>query len=224
MNDLVDSEDDHAKPSFGRRMGEAWLHHARISRRGEDGIDRSLRLRRWPARVFAVGLVALAVAIGIKLYPHQIIVPKHPSLLDQIFQSQAVVLLIRVVSVFCGGFVIASLLARIWGQQWLTKAGPFEVSVVADATAALDATQRKLKRAGADIGKLNGLLTESNSRLTAQAEVIQSLQGDLATVSAEREDARASVKALRQQVTDITALMNETMAALKAVQDGADDT
>ena len=39
-----------------------------------------------------------------------------------------VVIGIRLVLLYVFVFVLASVLARIWNQQWLRKAGPFEVS------------------------------------------------------------------------------------------------
>ena len=194
----------------------AWcLHHTRIQRRDETVYERNARLKRWPARLFAIALVGGAVAVGIGLYPNYVMVPKHPSLLDEIFQSRTIIVFVRVLMMFAAGFVVASLLARIWNRQWLSKAGPFEVSDVADLTADLDVADENLKEAEDNIATLN-------SRLAASDQTIKQLVEELNAELEERRHDQDTITSLQERVSASSSMISELLATIKRPEGLAD--
>ncbi|HET7122405.1 MAG TPA: hypothetical protein VFI17_14280 [Solirubrobacterales bacterium] len=55
-------------------------------------------------------------------------VPAHPSFIDTVLASRAVVAAIRLAIIFAAAFVVASVVALTGRRQWLTRVGPVQVS------------------------------------------------------------------------------------------------
>lgn len=95
--------------------------------------------RGWGARllgvVLLVGLTALLAILVKGLYPSDLPIDKNPDFIDNIFDNRAVVwaarlLLVSAAAVLAVGgvFIVASTVNRMRNQEWLRRAGPFEVS------------------------------------------------------------------------------------------------
>jgi hypothetical protein len=66
-------------------------------------------------------------------------------LVPTIFQSRALIFTGRITLLVVAGFIVLSILARIWNRQWLSKAGPFEVSTaMADVEHERDALREEV--------------------------------------------------------------------------------
>ena len=204
--------------STGTRRGPIrfCLHHARLHRYGEVPAARNERLKKWPARGVAIGLVGGAIAVAVALYPHYIKLGKNPSLVDQIFQSRTIVVLIRVVLLFAAGFIVASLLARIWNRQWLSKAGPFEISDVVDLTGELDAAEANLAHAEEDINKLN-------LRISASDRTIEELLTSLDAASTQLTAAGGEIATLQARLASSDETVREILELLQKGQPSADN-
>jgi hypothetical protein len=94
--------------------------------------------------VFLTGLIALAVLVLYRIYPASVGHKKSPNWIDLLFESPLVIfagrlllLSIALVLAFASAFTILSVVSWTKHRQWLTKAGPFEVS--RDAVEALKA-------------------------------------------------------------------------------------
>jgi hypothetical protein len=91
----------------------------------------------------AAVLVVLAVLAGVVLlvkglYPDDLTMKANPSFIDSTFQNKLGVWFARLLLVsgalvlaFGGAFIIASTVVRMKNQEWLRRAGPFEVSETA---------------------------------------------------------------------------------------------
>jgi hypothetical protein len=187
------------------------LHHARVARRGEATSDRMLRLKRWPSRILALALVGVAIGIAAKLYPHPISVRHNPSLLDVFFDSRAVVLGVRIVFLFTGAFIVASLFARIWGRQWLSKAGPFEVSEAgnADLRDQVEKWQSQARDTATEITTLRDRLAEADA-------IFEELVDGLRTTDERATAAESEVALLSARVAASDGVIEELLAAIKA--------
>ena len=125
-------------------------------------------------------------------------------------------LAIRVVLVFAVGFIVASLLARIWNRQWLSKAGPFEISDVKDLTGELDAAQLNLAQAEEDINSLN-------VRINASDRTIEELLVSLDAASNRLDGSASEVAVLQARLTSSDATIRELLEALQKGQTSADN-
>jgi hypothetical protein len=85
-------------------------------------------LRHWPRGLVLALLGSTLVVLLLGHYPHRSLAGRKPTLLEEMTGIPPVVIGIRLVLLYVFVFVLASVLARIWNQQWLRKAGPFEVS------------------------------------------------------------------------------------------------
>ena len=157
-----------------------------------------------------------AIAVAVALYPHYIKLGKNPSLVDQIFQSRTIVVLIRVVLLFAAGFIVASLLARIWNRQWLSKAGPFEISDVVDLTGELDAAEANLAHAEEDINKLN-------LRISASDRTIEELLTSLDAASTQLTAAGGEIATLQARLASSDETVREILELLQKGQPSADN-
>ena len=95
--------------------------------------------RRWETRllgvVLLVGLATLLAILVKGLYPSDLPIDKNPDFIDNIFDNRAVIwaarlLLVSAAAVLAVGgvFIVASTVIRMRNQEWLRRAGPFEVS------------------------------------------------------------------------------------------------
>ena len=121
---------------------------------------------------------------------------KNQTVVDSIFQSRTLVVLIRIVVVFVAGFVITSLLARIWRREWLAKAGPFEISDVMDLTGALDVAQKNLREAEDRMLTLTARIADSDRTIEDLIADLDSSQTDRQEV--ERETALLTARLVRR--------------------------
>jgi len=85
--------------------------------------------------VLLVGLTTLVAILVKGLYPAHLPIDKNPDFIDNIFDNRAVVwaarlLLVSAAAVLAVGgvFIVASTVIRMRNQEWLRRAGPFEVS------------------------------------------------------------------------------------------------
>jgi hypothetical protein len=85
--------------------------------------------------IFLIALVVLGVIVLYRIYPAHIAHKRNPGWLDLIFASPLVIfagrlllLSIALVLAFASAFTILSVVSWSKHRQWLTKAGPFEVS------------------------------------------------------------------------------------------------
>jgi hypothetical protein len=164
----------------------------------------------WPARLFAIALCGVALGAGIALSPHYIAISKHPSLLDVLFQSRTLVLFIRIGLLFVIGYIVGSLLARMWRSEWLAKAGPFAISDVKDLTDDLDFAEGALADAYEEIATLN-------ERTVASDRSIRELSESVRVTRDENVDLRSRLE-LAERVSEQLAI------ALKGSGNGPDRT
>jgi hypothetical protein len=54
--------------------------------------------------------------------------PEHPGFVDAVLASRAVIAAIRLAIIFAGAFVVASVVALVRQERWLTRVGPVQVS------------------------------------------------------------------------------------------------
>ena len=87
---------------------------------------------------FLIGLCILLFLLVKGLYPTDLPVPKNPDFIDNIFDNRGVVwaarlLLVSAAAVLAVGgiFIVASTVIRMRNQEWLRRAGPFEISETA---------------------------------------------------------------------------------------------
>ncbi|HYV15165.1 MAG TPA: hypothetical protein VE972_04020 [Conexibacter sp.] len=112
-------------------------------------------LHRLQARLLLVVLAVLALYVGLRIYPTDLpTLHSHPDFLAVVFQSRALIFTGRVTLLCVAGFVVLSIVVRALNRQWLTKAGPFEVSTAADAEIERDALKDELDQAYETIRKL----------------------------------------------------------------------
>lgn len=91
------------------------------------------------AGLVVLGVIVLAIAALTRdLYPEDLAGRADPGFIDSIFDNKIVVLFARLLLVsgalvlaFGGVFIIASTVVRMKNQEWLRRAGPFEVSETA---------------------------------------------------------------------------------------------
>lgn len=84
------------------------------------------------SRLLLIALGGLAVFAALRSYPHAVPpAAEHPDYVDTVLESRALVLAGRMTLLFAAGFAVLSIAARMWNKEWLSKAGPFEVSQVA---------------------------------------------------------------------------------------------
>lgn len=112
------------------------------------------------SRLLLVLLCGLAVFVGFRLYPQAAPTPtKHPGYVDAVLQSRLLVLAGRMSLLFVAAFAVLSIAARMWNKEWLSKAGPFEVSkAAATAEDEREGLKTKLARAEERIEHLMGML------------------------------------------------------------------
>lgn len=133
------------------------------------------------AKLLAV-LLVLAVFAGIyflvkDLYPEELDAKADPGFIDNVFDNKVVVLFARLLLVsgalvlaFGGVFIIASTVVRMKNQDWLRRAGPFEVSET--AVTELE-EQVEFWRTAAQVGQDE--VVELRQRLEESDELIEEL-------------------------------------------------
>jgi hypothetical protein len=73
----------------------------------------------------AIGLLHVAL----RIYPRDLPAPQpHADFIATIFQSRVLIFTGRITLLVVAAFIVCSIVARIWNREWLSKAGPFEVS------------------------------------------------------------------------------------------------
>ena len=108
------------------------------------------------AGVYAIGDAVLAPAPT----------PDHPSFVDTVLASRAVVGAIRLAVIFAGAFVVVSVVALIARGQWLTKVGPVQVSErVSDVGSQNRRLEGSLEKAEETIDDLEQDLAQSAKRI-----------------------------------------------------------
>lgn len=139
--------------------------------------------------VVLAALVAAAVFAVVQIYPHALPTTKNPSFVDNIFDSRVVILVVRVVLIFAGGYIIISVIGLILGRRWLAQLGPFRAS---DPIARLDHSaevlQRELQDAVETIQDLEQRLVESDESLAKAQADIEFLLDHIDTMEAEKEE------------------------------------
>jgi hypothetical protein len=135
----------------------------------------------------------------------------NPSLLDVFFDSRAVVLGVPIVFLFTGAFIVASLFARIWGRQWLSKAGPFEVSEAgnADLRDQVEKWQSQARDTATEITTLRDRLAEADA-------IFEELVDGLRTTDERATAAESEVALLSARVAASDGVIEELLAAIKA--------
>ena len=218
------------KVSAQDSAGTKIVRWCRIRLRDESDEVRAKRLKRWPPRVVVVALVIVAVVLGINLYPHQIRVSSHPSVLDETFDSRTLILALRIVVLFAVGFIVASLIARIWGGQWLSKAGPFEITDVKDLTDELKQSEAQVANAQKEIETLDERLAKSDETIEELLRATEGLKLRLVESNTTMEALRAGEQQANERVTSLTSRLEaselvaeELRSILKAGGGPADD-
>jgi len=109
----------------------------------------------------AVRLCVIVVAIigayaALRVYPAELPASeRHPDFLTTIFHSRPIVFTGRVTILCLAAFVVFSIAARMWNREWLSKAGPFEVSTaVSDVEIERDGLKEELAEADEAICRL----------------------------------------------------------------------
>ncbi len=128
---------------------------------------RSSRLGVFFAGAFLLCLVALGALVLYRIYPPHIHEKRNPGFIDNIFDTNLVIFAARLVLLsaalvlaFAGAYTVVSVISWIKHRQWLSKAGPFEVSREA-------------------IEQLQGLVQFWQEQAVNQANEVQQLQTQL---------------------------------------------
>lgn len=130
------------------------------------------------SRLTLLALIAVAVYVGLRIYP---LTAPHPStrpdFLDAVLESRALVFAARMTVLFAAAFVILSVTARIWNKEWLSKAGPFEVSAAVSATETIAGDHEALKQELRDaVDAFDGQSAAFTELLTAYEELEMQLK------------------------------------------------
>jgi hypothetical protein len=144
----------------------------------------------WWATALAVllflALGALIVLVLYRVYPAHVTHKASPSFVDLIFESPLVIfasriflLSVAVVLAIVGVFTVASIGSWMKHRQWLTKAGPFEVSREAIETLAaqVEFWQQQALAENAEAQELRNRLAETEELLDALYEPESSEEG-----------------------------------------------
>jgi hypothetical protein len=148
---------------------------------GSQGQSNGGRVTTFLGFLLLVGLLALIVFLVKGLYPSDLPIDKNPDFIDNIFDNRAVIWAARLLLVsaaavlaFGGIFIVASTVIRMRNQEWLRRAGPFEVSET--AVSEIEG-QVEFWREAALAGQEE--VAELTERINESDELIEHLQGVL---------------------------------------------
>lgn len=111
--------------------------------------------QRMQARLLIVLSAIVGAYVALRVYPSDLPSPQpHADVVAILFQSRALIFTGRIMLLVVAAFIVLSIVARVLNRQWLTKAGPFEVSTAADAEIERDALKEELDQAYETIRKL----------------------------------------------------------------------
>jgi hypothetical protein len=128
-----------------------------------------------------IGLLVLLVLLVKSLYPADLPIDKNPDFIDNIFDSRTVIWAARLLLVsaaavlaFGGVFIVASTGIRMRNQEWLHRAGPFEVSenATSEIEEQVEFWQEQAQTRQEEIAELTEQINESDA-------LIEHLQGML---------------------------------------------
>jgi hypothetical protein len=125
------------------------------------------------AVLFFIALAGLVVLVLYRIYPTGVAHKTNPGFIDLIFENPLVVfaarvllLSVAVVLAFAGVFVVVSVVSWMKNRQWLTRAGPFEVSTEISTLRGLsEFWQQQALAAGQESEDLTNRLQETEQLL-----------------------------------------------------------
>jgi len=135
------------------------------------------------ARLLLIALCVVSAYVALRLYPHRMPSSKpHPGYVETVLQSRVLVLAGRMALLFVAAFGVLSIAARMWNKEWLSKAGPFEVSkAAATVEHERELLKEQLARAEDRIEHLTGMLKvatqDSDSLRSSLLAIIDDDQG-----------------------------------------------
>jgi hypothetical protein len=112
--------------------------------------------QRMPVRLLVALSIAVGLYVALRIYPSDLTAPQpHADFIATIFQSRVLIFTGRITLLVVAAFIVLSIVARIWNRQWLSKAGPFEISTaMTDVERERDGLSDELMSARATIREL----------------------------------------------------------------------
>ena len=127
--------------------------------------------QRMHARLLIVLSTVVGVYVALRIYPSDLPAPQpHADFIATVFQSRALIFTGRITLLVVAAFIVLSIVARVLNRQWLTKAGPFEVSTAADAETERDALREEFSEAQATIRDLTARVIHLSALITPDAD------------------------------------------------------
>jgi cytoskeletal protein RodZ len=135
-----------------------------------------------------VGLAGLVALVMYRIYPDGVPSKKDPGFIDNIFDNNLVVFAARLVLfsaglvlAFAAVYIVVSIINWFGMRQWLTRAGPFEVSQQAVATLQEDANfwRDTAVDANAEVQALSQRLGESDATVEQLYERLMEQEAEL---------------------------------------------
>jgi uncharacterized protein YlxW (UPF0749 family) len=120
------------------------------------------RSRRLPATATRVALALVGGVCVADAALASTLSPAQPGFIDNVLASRAVVVSIRIATIFAAMFVVLSVLALIARRQWLTRVGPVEVEKVSDLDAEIQQLEEELAEANRTIEDLERNVAHSH--------------------------------------------------------------
>jgi hypothetical protein len=129
--------------------------------------------QRLQARLLVVLLTIVGVYVALRIYPHDLPAPQpHADFVATVFQSRALIFTGRITLLVVAAFVVLSIVARIWNRQWLSKAGPFEIST------AMTDVERERDGLSEELVSARATIRELKARIETQDELESREGGD----------------------------------------------
>jgi hypothetical protein len=131
--------------------------------------------------VLIAAVIALGALVLYRIYPTGLAHKKNPNWLDLLFESPLVIfagrlllLSVALVLAFASGFVILSVISWTKHRQWLTKAGPFEVSrdAIETLSSQLEFWQQQAVNESAEAQALRDRLQETEQLLQSIVDLM----------------------------------------------------
>jgi len=145
----------------------------------DEAIAQGAGNRRTPGIVFFTLLLAAVGIVAYRLYPEEHREATSPTYVDNIFASNLVIFIARVMLLLAAGvlaagmyFVVLSIWKRAQAGHYLTRFGPFETQAIEDLRSEVETWQ-------ANWAEENQEVTELNQRIEDSDALIAKLQDEL---------------------------------------------